>query len=342
MKFNKVMLASLLIAACAFARASYTLYDLGVVSGYATSYGSDIRNRIDGEWVAVGWCTKSTLEEVPFKKAGSGSITQLSTSSDYARATGINQINQICGFESTANGLVVKVWTSPSSSYTVSDPGYDLVAYDIDYNVGSLGFSQPCVGYVWDTQTVDTTRDTAIFDYVRGTYTAVAIDTTHSDEAHGVNTYGNYTGHIGSVSVFGDRAYAKFGGTLYLASSNYDSHGEDISDGNWITGDFDGEAMLWNPAGGLGNPTKLGVLSGASVSRGFGINFSKTVVGESGGRAFVKPYNQSMDDLNNYRTSGQISAGWYLEKATRINDDGDIVGYMLTNDGHRAFVAEKT
>lgn len=336
MRQNKLMLSALMVA-----RAGYTLYDLGVVSGYATSHGSDIRNRIDGEWVAVGWCTKTTLEEVPFKKAKNSSMSALSTTSDFSRATGINQISQICGYEIVSGERVVKVWAG-ATTYTVSDTGFDLVAYDINFNSGSLGSSHPCVGYNWEIGTTDSTRDSAVFDYVSGTYTDVAIDGTHADEAHGVNTYGNYTGFISSISVFGDQAYAKIGGTIYLVSDDYDSHGEDINVYNWVTGNFDGEAMLWNPTGSLGNPTKLGVLSGESTSWGFGLNSSRTVVGASGGYAFVKPYGQSMENLNDYRTAGQISAGWVLEKATRINDDGDIVGYMLTNDGHRAFVAEKT
>lgn len=71
--------------------------------------------------------------------------------------------------------------------------------------------------------------------------------------------------------------------------------------------------------------TNLGALSPAAESFAYGVNEAGDVVGESGGRAFIRPAGSAaMVDLN---TRISPASGWSLAVAMAINDSGRIVGW---------------
>jgi probable HAF family extracellular repeat protein len=66
------------------------------------------------------------------------------------------------------------------------------------------------------------------------------------------------------------------------------------------------------------------------------INSSGVIVGEIGSYSFDGGHaamwiNGKLIDLNSYLSADEIAAGWVLESATDINDNGDIVGYASIN-----------
>lgn len=87
-------------------------------------------------------------------------------------------------------------------------------------------------------------------------------------------------------------------------------------------------ATLWD---GL-TVNDLGTLNGGTQSKALAINASDTVVGWSNfngmldsNRAVVWS-GTILTDLNSFLTASEISAGWVLQQATDINDQGVIVG----------------
>lgn len=95
-------------------------------------------------------------------------------------------------------------------------------------------------------------------------------------------------------------------------------------------------AFLWRPGSGMIDLGTLGYLRGpSSESRAYGMNDVGQVVGESDGfdnrmHAFLWQ-NGTMTNLDTLLPAG---SGWQLERASAINDAGQIVGFGIFN-GHR-------
>ncbi|GMU84337.1 MAG: hypothetical protein AMXMBFR47_42070 [Planctomycetota bacterium] len=123
------------------------------------------------------------------------------------------------------------------------------------------------------------------------------------------------------------------------------SYALDVSDDGLEVAGYAGSpdgmrAFRWTTTGGMQN---LGVLPGDSFSIGYGISGDgQTVVGTSGGRAFLWTPSLGMVDLNAHLLSlGAELTGWTLEAADGVNADGSvIVGFGSLNGEMRAFLAE--
>jgi probable HAF family extracellular repeat protein len=93
-------------------------------------------------------------------------------------------------------------------------------------------------------------------------------------------------------------------------------------------------AFLWTTSDGM---TKLGSLAPGGDSQAYGVNSAGLVVGTSDNVAFLYS-NSVMYDLNTLLDSS--SAGWQLNGAMAINDQGQIVGTGLygNDQQQRAFL----
>ncbi len=90
-------------------------------------------------------------------------------------------------------------------------------------------------------------------------------------------------------------------------------------------------ATLWNGT----TPTDLGTLDGGYSSSALGINNSSQVVGwstDSNGNTHATIWNGTTPtDLNDFLSLSEVNAGWVLDKANGINDNGWIVGNAHNN-----------
>jgi probable HAF family extracellular repeat protein len=152
--------------------------------------------------------------------------------------------------------------------------------------------------------------------------------------AIGINNTGRVVGYASTTDLAVTRA------TLWSGSTTTDlgtlggasSYAYGINDAGQVVGfahpagDVEIHAALWNG----GNATDLGTLGGAT-SAALGINNAGQVVGFSitadGTKSHAMLWNGSTaTDLNTFLDASAVSAGWYLQGATDINDNGWIVG----------------
>jgi probable HAF family extracellular repeat protein len=317
----------LLLASLAVAQ-SYTVTDLGLLSGDVSTQGraisasgqvvGDAENNLE----AFFWSTAQGLRGLPHLNGGV-----------YSVAMGINATGLIAGY-STYNSIESEhavLWINGKIQDLGTLPGGDESWANAINAAGQVvggsnsGKTQPNA-FLWS-------KGKGMFDLgvlPKGFYSdALAVNNLGQVVGYSNTTGGNWHAFSWTKSTGMKDLGSLFNGRNSSAAANA------INDSGQIVGDSTcgsscQHATLWASTG----IQDLGTLPGSAISAANGINNLGEVVGESGD-AFIWSQASGMRDLNSLIPAG---SGWTLSWAFAINDSGQITGQGEINGDMHAYL----
>ncbi len=351
MRINNGLLYSLLLASLAITQhafaAGYAFTDLGTL-GDQSSFATDINN--NGQIIGISFTSNNvSFLGQPFIYSN-GNMQKLGNFEGYFSAISIND-----------NGMVVGQFKSPellasSKAFLYSNGSLkDLGALDggisaaIDINDSGLivGFSSASNG------------GTAAFLYSNGTMQDIGSLGGTKTFASSINNSGQIVGESYTSDpnpnvypyVYEDnrRAFLYNNGSMqnlgtlvgdtFSAAYSINDNGQAV--GQSGKSEFDTRAFLY--ANGamqdLGNLGGSFAIASSINNNGLVVGLSSISEDTTNTRAFLYS-NGSMHDLNSFLDITTKEAGWTLNSAGAINDNGQIVGYATNTNffGSRAFL----
>jgi probable HAF family extracellular repeat protein len=329
---------------------TYTITDLGVLSGDSASFGTGI----SPSGLIVGCSDTSAGNTFPcsagvpghaflWSKTGGMQDLGVLSGGTFSAAYAVNDSKQVVGFSldpqnkveafrwTNASGMT-KLVTLPNASYSVA--GGVNSHGDIGGSCNSGTSNGKIFAVLWTNNGAKIQKLPPL--------------------PHAVITLGggiNESGESAGVASF-NRTFTKLhgfkwtkaNGTVDLGTlpGGANSNVNGINSTGTITGYATthayplGVAVIWNNSGKI---RKLGTLSGDSSSAGNGINDLGQVVGSSStstaSRAFLWTSKKGMQDLN---TLIPVNSGWTLIYASSTNAKGQITGYGTVNGQNHAFL----
>ena len=330
-KMLVLVIFTLLAAASAAAAASYTIIDLGPITGYTTSRGQALNN--SGE--AVG-----QLEDisVPVMRGFlyDGTVQELATlGGSESSAWGINDVGQVIGRAQTAGSLShACIWVSPGYAEDLGTlGGSSSYGEDINNYGEAVGVADdPTSGQIrgWIYLPVGNR-----YSLAPGMYQIDPLSGDLNTDAVAIadngSVYGRSEDGMGNGSVY---VWDPVAGLVELNGfAGVNPYPADANEIGQVVGGADVggayRAFLWE-AGSLQYITPLGT-SGYAMS----VNESGSVVGEADGTAFLWTQTGGMMTLNSLIDPAW---GWDLWTADGINDLGQIVGSGTFNGQTHAFL----
>lgn len=330
---NTPLIASGLLAASLFSGAthaalpSYTFTALGTLGG--TSSNASAINA-SGQVVGTAYTTgDATYHAVLWNGT---TATDLGTlGGTYSAATGINASGQVVGWAQTGGSYQHAVlWngTTATDLNTFSGGAYSA-AFGINAFGQVAGYARsPSDASVHATLwTGNFATNLSTLGGADGHATAINASSLvgYSDTGFGTRhaTLWNSTTATNLGTLGGNNSYA----TAINATGHVVGY-SDIDDLNYFGNPYQ-HAFLWNGT----VISDLGTLGG-TYSQANAINASGQVVGISGttGDASTHAFlwdGTTIIDLNSLLDASAVSAGWVLESASGINDNGWIVGQAL-------------
>jgi len=344
--------AVLALASALAAAQTYTITEIGVLSGDNESSGFWINNL--GE--VVGCSDTQTLEGYPctglvagqhaFSWTRSGGMKNLGTLSGatVSGAIGINDSGTVVGYSNVngqpATNFVAVKWSSTGAITNLGklSGGSSSAAFEINSSGEIAGDSFLGSGIV-DATSWTSNQIKNLGRLPKAIFTA-GLDI-------------NDNGYIVGESVFSygppftSHAFLWNGSTmkdLDTLSGSVTSIANAINSAGVIVGQSDGtvtrghwHAVLWNTSERIRD---LGTLPGGTYSIAFGVNDFGVVVGygnrsNNAAHAMVWTSSGGMRDLNSLIPAG---SGWVLINANAINNVGQITGYGAKNGHNHAFL----
>lgn len=323
--FLGVLLAVSTIGTCHVEAATYTLTDLGDLSGGQDHSAAFAINNL-GQVVGIGHDAYGK-RAVLWDNGVMANLGRLDASHGYSIAHDINDHGDIVG-------------QSESSAFlyhggTITDLGTLGGSYAI---AGGINNSGQIVGIASNIYGV-----THAFLFSEGTMEDLNPGGSYS-RAYSINDSGQVTGVYAEPSgvsrgFIWDNGTASDLGTLFGESGHttafaINENGQAVGYSGLI-GETETHPFIWQD----GVMTDLGDLSGTPGSSDYarGINNLGTVVGMSRGRGFIWDDALGMRDLNDLLDDSAI--GWEITHPYDINDNGQIVGMGINADGNsRAFL----
>src|ERR1035437_7620868 len=307
---------------------SYTVTDLGVLSGdvssegRAISPGGQVVGDLETNLQGFVWSPSHGMLGLPHLKGGR-----------YSVAMGINASGLIAGY-ATYNEIEsthAVLWTYSGVQDLGTLPGGTQSWAD------AINASGQVVGA---SNSTTPSPNAFLGSRDRGMRAMGVLPNGYYSEAFGVNNLGQVVGMSnttrGNWHAF---SWSKSTGMKDLGTLDSDKSTSATANGVNDLGQIAGtstcgftcvHAVLWTSSG----MQDLGTLPGSSSSGGIGINNKGQVVGESG-HAFVWSQTAGIQDLNNLIDP---TSGWTLIYAYAINDSGQITGSGLINGQSHAFL----
>jgi probable HAF family extracellular repeat protein len=337
------IVAACLLAAAALPTAAaaqtYTVEDLGTTKTGADTYALAINNY--GQ--TVGYALNGTSAQAVGFKGGAVPLPKLPTGGT-SSANGINQSGVIVGYAQ----LPQSGGGTAQHAYTWNNP----IVTDLGALAGGTSAAN-AISTAGDI--VGSSNDASSINHAVVWHLGALHDL---GTLHGANTWANGLNGKGTIVGAGDTAdmqsYHPFtwkNGRMTdigLLPGVTTGSGEalGVNNGGTVTGwsmatDGSGHVFSYTATGGMVDLGKLA--GGVNGARGNGINVSGAIVGASdfdGSGAIrailVRIGTNSPVDLNTM-LDPITGAGWVLESAMAINDNGQIVGVGLHNGLTRAF-----
>jgi probable HAF family extracellular repeat protein len=322
-----VMLLSLTILVIAngsaLAAVSYTLKDLGALSGNNAAQAWDING--SGQVVGRSYNTANPVYTEFISSNGSPSSLNITVSSN--SIPGLNDLGQVVGDSYNNHAFL---WTNGSFQDLGTLTGGATSSANGVNNAGQV------VG-ISDTATSGV-RHAFIWDATNGMQDLGSLGGLSS--ARRINNSGQVVGyHIGTDAKQHAFIWTSSGGMKGLDVQANGSQANGINDLGQVVGASNGGygSFFWSAATGAINLKNF-----PNVTRriqAFDINSAGQIVGfgspapSTGDRALVwDSYDSTPVDLNTIYTDA-IANGWILSEATGINDKGQITGWMRRTDG---------
>lgn len=346
-------LAAAFAAMVASAQPSYTVQEIGVLSGGNESRALAVNNF----GFVAGWSKDGNGDMYPIVWSPLDQTTySLITGEGFA--AGINDDNKVAGITFATTGsytTTLRVWNASTRALIQSTSAATSSPWDT-HIITDIGEDGMASGYAYDAASPATRQainwDTSISTSVSATLLDYPFPGADSSEAWCAKPDGELLGATvdGSVSS----GYSWWNDQVFVASAQiigspsievvFDANERRVCTG-YVVSSGNKRGYIWRR---YASTVQLGALSGYSNSVGYGINTYEDVVGasyntpESGdwwnvsrsARAFL--YRDStLYNLNDLIPSG---TGWVLEEARDISDTGFIVGWGTLNGDRRGFI----
>jgi probable HAF family extracellular repeat protein len=322
------LILTLLLFASLAAAQTYSVTDLGVLSGDTTSEGRALSpaGQVvgDNEYNLQGFIWNSTQGMLGLPRLKDGR---------YSVAMGINATGLIAGY-ATYNSIDsphAVLWTYKGIQDLGTLPG------GTQSWAAAINASAQVVG---GSNSATTAPNAFLWSRDRGMQNLGVLPNGYYSEAFGVNnlgqvvgmsntTRGNWHAFSWSKSVgIRDLGTLDNGRSTSATANGINDLGQIV--GTSTCGTSCVHALLWTTSG----MQDLGILPGSSASGANSINNKGQVAGESG-HAFLWSQSTGMQDLNNLIDA---NSGWTLLFAYAINDAGQITGSGLINGQSHAFL----
>lgn len=334
--------ASLALLAAVSGQASavtYTVTDLGVLSGAVSSFA----NGINESGQVTGYVTDAAgLSQAFLYTPGAGMVALGTLGGVSSQGWGINDAGQVTGTAATANGV--------NHAFAYSGAGM------VDLTPGAAGAS---AGYAINNQGLiaGSLGNQPMKVDSSGASSPIVLSYPSNDRnfpassgvAYGVNAQGAVAGQANfspanNYSLAFVTNGAGVGGPVGGVNTNTQSQANGINDLGQVVGSmsFAGTPHAVLFSGGMA--TDLGALCSGGFSGAKAINNLGQIVGSSqdcgassgNSRGFLYSGGQ-LTDLNTL-LSPQDASTWFIQRATGINESGQITGSGLIGGQVHAFV----
>lgn len=334
---RKILIISMgmvaLASACGSASAtSYTLTDLGTLTGNNATQAWDINN--SGQVVGRSYNTASPVYTEFL--SSNGTMQSLNVTLTSGSIPGINDKGQVVGDGYNSHAFL---WTNSNfQDLGTLTGGATSSANGVNNKGQVVGISDTGTGV----------RHAFIWDSTSGMQDMGSLGGLSS--ARRINDAGQAVGYyVGADSKQHAFIWSSSSGMQDLGVVANGSLANGINNSGQVVGESAGGfgAFFWSQAAGAINLKTFG--SGRRIYA-YDINSSGQIVGYgspapgSGDRAVLwNSYGSAPIDLNTLYTDA-ISNGWILSEATGINDNGQITGWMrqANGSGLHAFVLTPT
>jgi VCBS repeat-containing protein/probable HAF family extracellular repeat protein len=306
---------------------AYAISDLGVPANTDSSYARDINNSA----IVVGYATESGLFPVTraFVYDPATGMQDLGTlGGDDAGATAINDVGQIAGWAYDAAGKIKGFRYDPGTGM------FDLGGLGTNAGVYPQGIN--AAGAVVGTSFYNGMQVAFLYTDAGGIQIAGgAPSSTRTYLGYDVNDAGKIVGYSYPIGAFITGPDGVGVGTLGTGWA-YAVNNSDQVTGS--TGAFDPDSHLFRYTPGVG-VVDLGSLPGGETV-GLDINAAGQIVGKgkAGDGVDHAIYWDDADGLVDLNHLIAPESGWFLQSATGLNDQGQIVGSGVINGQTRAFV----
>ena len=321
-------LCAIFILASTAGAQSYTVIDLGVLSGdvssegRAISPGGEVAGDVENNLQGFVWSPTRGMIGLPRLNGGR-----------YSAAVGINPSGLITGY-ATYNEIEnthAVLWTKAGVQDLGTLPG------GTESWAAAINASGQVAG---GSDSATTAPNAFLWSKDRGMQALGVLPNGYYSEAFGVNNLGQVVGMSNTTRgnwhafTWSKATRIKDLGTLDSGRST-SATANGVNDLGQIVGTSSCgascvHAVLWTSSG----MRDLGTLPDSSSSGGIAINNKGQVVGQSG-HAFVWSQTNGMQDLN---TLIDPASGWTLLWAFAINDAGQITGSGLIDGESHAFL----